>query len=289
MANKHITTMSVQIVTDSSSELENSFHPSLHVVPLNVRFGNDEYQDGVNLSREEFYNRLIEEDTLPQTSAASPVAFEEAVLDAKKNGDEVLLITLSSKLSGTYQSAKLGIADLEDVYLVDSMTVCLGLQILVRRALELSDQGLSAAEIAKILEEEKGRVRLVALLDTLEYLKKGGRISAAAAAIGNLLSIRPVIAVEDGEVKMLGKARGSKKANNLLNEMIEKSGGIAFDYPSTLGYTGLNDDLLRKYVEDSKLLSEKYKNEANYQLVGPTIGTHAGPGAIALAFFAQND
>lgn len=279
--------MSVQIITDSSSELENSFHPSLHVVPLNVRFGNDEYQDGVNLSREQFYNRLIEEDTLPQTSAASPVAFEEAVVEAQKNGDEALVITLSSKLSGTYQSAKLGIADLENVYLIDSMTVSLGLQILIRRALELSDQGLSASEIAQTLEKEKEQVRLVALLDTLEYLKKGGRISAAAAALGNLLSIRPVIAVEDGEVKMLGKARGSKKANNLLTEMVNKSGGIDFDYPVTNGYTGLNDDLLKKYMADCAALFEGREGEIYSQLVGPTIGTHAGPGAIAVAFFAK--
>ena len=279
--------MSVQILTDSASDLSESMHPSLHVVPLNVRFGNEEFKDGVDLTNHEFYEKLIEEDTLPQTSQASPAVFEEAILKAKENGDEVLIITLSSKLSGTYQSARLGSQDIENVWLVDSMTVTLGEQILVLRALELSDQGLDAASIAKTLEEEKKQLRLIALLDTLEYLKKGGRISAAAAAVGSMLSIRPVIAVEDGEVVMLGKARGSKKASNLLTEMIEKSGGIDFDRPAAVGYTGLEDSLLQKYLKDSERLYEGHEKELIQQSVGSAIGTHAGPGAIAVAFFAK--
>lgn len=280
--------MSVQIITDSASDLSSAMHPSLHVVPLNVRFGNTEYRDGIDLSHKAFYEKLIEEDVLPQTSQASPLLFEEAAREAGKNGDEVLIITLSSKLSGTFQSARLGTSEMENVYLVDSMTVTLGEQILVRRALELSDQGLSAAEITRILEEEKGHIRLIALLDTLEYLKKGGRISAAAAAVGSMLSIRPVIAVEDGEVKVLGKARGSKKAANLLTQMVEDAGGIDFDRPAAVGYTGLDDSLLSKYIEDSSRLYDGRELELIHQSVGAAIGTHAGPGAIALAFFAKN-
>lgn len=280
--------MSVQIITDSASDLTNSTHPSLHVVPLNVRFGNTEYRDGVDLSHKEFYEKLIEEDTLPQTSQASPVLFEEAIADAKKNGDEVLVITLSSKLSGTYQSARLGASEFDDVILVDSMTVSLGLQVLVLRALQLSDQGMNAADIAKTIEQEKKSVRLIALLDTLEYLKKGGRISAAAAAVGSMLSIRPVIAIEEGEVKILGKARGSKKANNLLTQMVEQAGGIDFDRPAAVGYTGLDDSLLSKYIEDSSQLYNGREMDLIHQSVGAVIGTHAGPGAIALAFFAKD-
>ena len=138
--------------------------------------------------------------------------------------------------------------------------------------------------IAK-LEEEKEKIVLVALVDTLEYLKKGGRISKTVAFAGSLLNIKPVIALEDGEIKMLGKARGSKMGNNLLIEEINKAGGVDFNKPLLLGYTGMSDFMLIKYVEDSRHVWEKGRKEVPYTTIGSAIGVHAGPGAVAVAFF----
>ena len=125
-------------------------------------------------------------------------------------------------------------------------------------------------------------------MDTLEYLKKGGRISATAAAIGSLLSIKPVIAVVDGELEVLGKARGSKQGNNLLVQQIEATGGIDFTKPFFLGYTGLSDVTINKYIEDSKSLWEENTTELPVTRVGAAVGTHIGPGGIAVAFFSIN-
>ena len=147
---------------------------------------------------------------------------------------------------------------------------------------------MSAKEIAENLEKEKKHIIIVAMLDTLEYLKKGGRISAAVAFAGGVLNIKPVISVDSGEIIMLGKARGSKQGNNLLVQEIEKAGGVDFEKPVLLGYTGLNDTLLKKYVEDSKELWAHAKSDLNVQVIGSVIGTHAGPGAVAVAFFKKN-
>ena len=147
------------------------------------------------------------------------------------------------------------------------------------------EAGLSAAEIKAQLDEEKRHIRVLALLDTLEYLKKGGRISSAVALAGNILSIKPVIAVENGEVSLVGKARGSKKGNNLLRELVENCGGINFKKPYALAYSGLSDLLLKKYIEDSAELWKENTAELPITTVGCTIGTHVGPGAIAVAFF----
>jgi DegV family protein with EDD domain len=171
------------------------------------------------------------------------------------------------------------------VYLVDSEIVSVGERILVDYAVSLRDAGLDAAEIASVLEEKKKSVCVVALLDTLEYLKKGGRISAAAAFAGGLLSIKPVVSIEDGEVVILGKARGSKQGSNMLMQMIEKKNGIDFKMPVMLGYTGLSDALLQKYISDSESIWKNNVDALPISTIGGTIGTHAGPGAIAVAFF----
>ncbi|MBQ5806367.1 MAG: DegV family protein, partial [Lachnospiraceae bacterium] len=171
------------------------------------------------------------------------------------------------------------------IFVVDSESVCVGERILIQLGLKLRDQGLSAAEIAAELDLQKKHVRVLALLDTLEYLKKGGRISAAVAFAGNLLSIKPVIAIENGEVSLVGKARGSKKGNNLLRELITNCGGINFDKPFALAYSGLSDRLLQKYIEDSSEIWSSHTETLPISTVGCTIGTHAGPGAVAVAFF----
>ena len=152
-------------------------------------------------------------------------------------------------------------------------------------AFRLLDAGSSAEEIAKALEEEKKNIVIVALVDTLEYLKRGGRISKTAAFAGGILNIKPVISVTDGEIHLLGKARGSKMGNNLLVQEINEAGGIDFSKPVLLGYSGLSDALLLKYIEDSRHIWEDNLKEVRYTTVGSVIGTHLGPGAVVVAFF----
>lgn len=283
--------MSVRIITDSASDIYQSEaqQMGIDVLPLKTIFGTEEYLDGVNLSHEEFYQKLIESDVLPTTSQIPPYDYEVAFRAAIERGEDVVCITLSSKLSGCYQSATIAAEEFPGrVVVVDSLNVALGERCLIDLALKARGEGKSAQEIADLLNEEKSSLRLVALLDTLEYLKKGGRISSTVALAGTLLNIKPVIAVEDGEVAILGKARGSKNGGNMLMTQVEKAGGIDFSKPFCLAYTGLSDALLKKYVADSASL---YEGKADYlpiHTIGSTIGTHVGPGAIAVAFFGNN-
>lgn len=280
--------MAIRIITDSASDIVAPQRREVTVLPMSIAFGEREYLDGVDLTHREFYERLVEGEELPVTSQISPGAFEDAFRAAVDAGETVVAVTLSGKLSGTWQSACLAAQEFPgQVYVVDSQSAAIGERILVERAVELLDQGLEAMAIARRLDMEKKDVRLVALLDTLEYLKRGGRISPSIALVGGLLSIKPVIAVERGEVALLGKARGSKNGNNLLMEEIQKTAGIDFDRPYRLGYTGLSDSLLQKYIADSRALWEGHGDSLPICTVGGTIGTHVGPGAVAVAFFCK--
>ena len=246
--------MSVRIIVDSASDLtkERADALNLDYMPLKTIFGETEYLDGVTISHKEFYEKLIECGTIPTTSQVSPHDFEAKFKEVKEAGDTAVVICLSSLLSGTYQSAHIALDGYEDcITLVDSLNVCLGEQILVLYAVKLRDEGLSAKEIAEKLEEKKKDVCVLAVFDTLEYLKQGGRISKTAAWAGNILSIKPVIAIEKGEVAILGKARGSKNGNNILIQEVKNKNGIDFSMPYMLGYSGLDDSLLRKYIADS--------------------------------------
>lgn len=279
--------MKTRIIIDSTADLSVELKDKLSIVPLTVHFGDEEYLDGVTIDHKTFYEKLIESDELPTTSQAAPDSFIKEFDKIKEAGDSAVVITISSKLSGTYQSATIAAEDYENIYVVDSGSAAIGSGILAERALELADSGIDAREIAETLNKEKEKIVIIALLDTLEYLKKGGRISKTVAFAGAVLNIKPVISVENGEIAILGKARGSKMGNNLLVEEIKKSGGVDFEKPVMLGYSGLSDALLLKYIEDSKYLWEKGLKDIRYTAIGSVIGTHAGPGAIAAAFFKK--
>lgn len=280
--------MKTRIIVDSTADLMPGYKEQVRVVPLTVHFGDREYIDGVTIDHKTFYEKLVEEDTLPTTSQATPDAFAKEFEAAKKAGESCVVITLSGKLSGTCQSASIAAADYENVYVVDSGNASVGGGILTELALQLRDEGLSAPEIAARLNEEKQQIVTVALVDTLEYLKRGGRISKSLAFAGTMLQIKPVLAVTDGEIQLLGKARGSKMGNNLLAQEIQKAGGVDFSRPVLLGYTGLSDALLQKYIEDSRWLWADHAETLRYTTIGSVIGTHAGPGAVAVSFFKQN-
>ena len=279
--------MKVRIVVDSSADLSPAIRDRVSVVPLTILFGDEEFIDGVTISHREFYEKLIESDVMPTTSQASPHAFAKAFEEAKQAGEAVVAITVSAVLSGTFQSATIAAQDYDNVHVVDGHSVAIGSGILAEYALRLADEGLSAGEIAEKLRYMRSRVHVIAMLDTLEYLKRGGRISKTAAFAGTLLSIKPVVNVQDGEIHILGKARGSKQGNNLLVQEIEKAGGVDFDLPVLLGYTGISDALLVKYIADSAALWQGRLDELHTTVVGSVVGTHAGPGAVAVAFFAK--
>lgn len=280
--------MKIRIITDSASDLLAPHRPEITVLPMTITFGEEQFRDGVDLTHQQFYEKLIEGEELPTTSQIAPAQFEEAFRAAVEAGESVVAVVLSSKLSGTYQSACIAAEEFPGkVFVVDSANATIGERILVERGLELMDQGLDAGAIAARLDEEKADIRLVALLDTLEYLKRGGRVSASVALVGGLLAIKPVVAVQDGEVVVLGKARGSKNGNNLLVQEIQKT-GVDFSRPYKLGYAGLNDSLLQKYIADSAALWEGHTAALPTGTVGGTIGTHVGPGAIAVAFFRKH-
>lgn len=280
----------IRIITDSASDIVDIAREDLTVLPINIRFGEDEFQDGVNLTHRMFYEKLVESDELPVTSQVPPFAFEEAYKAVEEQNDQAIVITISSKLSGTYQSAVIAAQDCGDaIRVVDSENASIGQRTLVEYALKLKDEGFGYDEIVTRLETDKKRIRLIALLDTLEYLKKGGRISKTAALAGSLLSIKPVIAIQGGEVAVLGKARGSKQGNNLLAEQIQHTGGIDFGKPFVLGYTGLSDAVLQKYIVDNKALWEGSVDALDTASVGGAIGTHIGPGAIGVAFFSAGE
>ena len=277
--------MKTRIIVDSTADLVPECKSRVSIVPLTVHFGQEEYIDGITIDHKTFYEKLVESDVLPTTSQAAPDAFMKEFDKVIEAGASAVVITLSSKFSGTYQSAMIAAAEYENIYVVDSGSAAMGSGILTELALGLAEEGMGALEIARRLEEEKKKIVIVALVDTLEYLKKGGRVSKTVAFAGTVLNIKPVISVVDGEIAVLGKARGSKMGNNLLVQEIEKAGGVDFSKPVLLGYSGLSDALLLKYIEDSKHIWEKGLHQVRYTTIGSVIGTHAGPGAVAVGFF----
>ena len=277
----------VKIVVDSTADMQQEVAQRVSIVRLTVRFGEKEYISGVDIDGKKFYEMLIESDVLPTTSQAAPYAFAEKFEQALADGSEVVCLTCASKLSGTHQSALIAAQEYPGkVHVVDSGTIAIGLGILTEYALKLVDSGMDAREIVRKLERKRDDIRLLALVDTLEYLKKGGRISAATAMAGSLLNIKPVLTIDAGEIRVLGKARGSRQANNLLVQEIEKAGGVDFTKPLMLGYTGLSDAVLEKYIADSAALWQNHTQSLPCAIVGSVVGTHVGPGAVAVAFFA---
>lgn len=279
--------MSVRIIVDSSTDVGEQYRSRIEVVPLTLHFGDQEYFDGATIDKQEFYRKLVESDVLPTTSQATPAMFDSVFREVAAAGDSAVVICLSSKLSGTYQSACIAAEDYENIYVVDSLSVAIGTGVLAEYAVRCAEEGMPASLIASLVTQRREDICVIALLDTLEYLKKGGRISKTVAFAGGVLNIKPVVTVTEGEVALIGKARGSRNGNNLLVEKIRQAGGVDFTLPVLLGYTGLSSALLDKYVEDSRELWKDALEEIPRSLLCSVIGTHVGPGAVAAAFFKK--
>lgn len=282
--------MNIRIIADSASDMSEKEFEHLRILPLTVGFGETEYQDGVTLSAEEFYKKLEECSDLPKTSQVTPFAFEEAIQEALDAGETPIVITMSSKLSGTYNSAKIAASDFEEeVYVIDSENVCAGERIVVEYALRLVEEGKTAKEIVETVEAVKSRACLIATFDTLEYLRRGGRISNISGIVGGMLSIKPVLGMKNGVLEMFGKARGSKNAANTIVKLIEETGGIDYSMPYALVYTGLDDSRVQKFAKDNEELFQPNTGNIKICTVGSTVGTHAGPGAIGVVFYKSEN
>lgn len=280
--------MKIRIIADSASDMSLEEHENLTVIPMKIVFGETEYLDGVTLSQREFYEKLIKSDELPTTSQATPYEFEKVIREAVEAGETPIVVTISSKLSGTYNSAKMAASEFEEeVYVLDSENVCIGERLLVEYALRMVDAGKSAAEVVQEMERAKKDIRLIALLDTLEYLRRGGRISNMTGIVGSMLSVKPIVAAQDGMIETIGKARGAKNANKLLTAKIEEAGEIDYDMPYAVAYSGLDSSMLEGYLADHEEVWKLHTDQLEFRIAGSAIGTHAGPGAIAVAFFKK--
>ena len=296
--------MGIRIISDSTTEIsqEEAQELGIDIVPLRSIFGQEVYLDGIDLSPEEFYEKLEEAEELPTTSQPAPHDFEQVFRRAQAAGDQIIVLTIASKLSGTYQSACIardacggggagggdGSGDdngsnASGIWIIDSETTTLALKMLVLRALELRDEGKTAEEIVRTIESEKSSIYLFALIDTLEYLHKGGRLSRGSAIAGTLMKVKPIISLTHGEIKAIGKSLGMKKGYRELFRLTEEAGGIDFEKPFAIGYTSN-----RERFEQFKQVGEAHWSGRTPEIasIGSVVGTHAGPGAVAVAFFA---
>lgn len=282
--------MGIKILIDTASDItvEEANNYGVELIPLIVNIDNKEYFDGIELNAYEFYEKLVESTEIPKTSQITPVRFIEKYQEMVSKGDQIIVITISSKLSGTYSSAVIAAKEFEgQVFVVDSLSATIGMRLLCEFALKLINEGLTIERIIDKLNIEKNKINIIAMVNTLEYLKKGGRISQAVAFAGEVFSIKPVLSLNDGELKMVGKAMGSKKGNNLLNKLIMNKGGIDFDKPYGVIWSGFDDTILKKYIKDSDYLWKDYTDELPAYIIGSAIGTHVGPGVIGFAFFEK--
>ncbi|WP_419849663.1 DegV family protein [Candidatus Poriferisocius sp.] len=274
--------MTVRIVTDSSCDLSAAdiARYQITVVPLTIRFGDEEFTDGVGLSAENFYEKMAASDDLPSTAAPAPGAFEAAFRGLAEGGAEaVVCVNLSFALSATGESAQSAARALEgevDVRVVDSGKVSVGLGVMVKAAAAAAETGCSADEIQAQLAEMKDRVFIYAVLDTLDNLKKGGRIGTAQALLGSALSIKPCLDLTSGVVEEAGKQRTRGKARNWLAAQVAEAG----DLEHLAVAHGAADDI-DSFV--ASLGESPAQNPLTVALIGPVVGTHAGPGVIAAA------
>ena len=275
----------IRIVTDSAADLtaRDLETPSVTVVPMGITFadGTAALDDG-SMTKDEFFTRLAEDSKLPRTSQPSPASFIELFEEAADAGDEVIVITVAQKLSGTYQCASLAAAETDaKVYIIDSETATQGEAIIVREAVRLREQGLSASRIAAELETFKKRVRVVAIVDSLKHLQKGGRLPAAVAIVGGALGIKPVLMLSEGAIHLVDKGRGRPGALVALYRQLDKQGGVDPAYGYTLVYS---DDKQLTAPVHHYLHQNLHLTGGRVGQIGPTIGTHIGPGAVGVAF-----
>ncbi len=278
----------IGIVSDSTCDFSREDLDALRVetVPLTIHFDNSSFLDGVDMSHEDFYRKLRAASSLPTTSQANPAQFEEVFARHADAGDDLVVITISSLLSATHRSAVLAAEKAAPgrIHIVDSGSCSFGAQLLIREAARLRDEGkLDAGQIAENIRALAPRLRLYALLETLRYLKMGGRLSGSAALIGGLLRIKPVVRVMDGKIESVDKVRGGRAGVKALTDHFEEDKpelhfGISFSSAD-------NREGMEELVREFKRLTGGARVYASG--MGSVIGTHAGPGAVGVAWLVK--
>ena len=277
--------MSIRIVIDSTSDVTDEIIEkyNLKVVPLTVNFEKQSYLDKIELSSKDFFEKLAAADKLPTTTLVSPGAFVETFSEILLEGDKVLGLFVASEFSGTYDSARMArnMIGSDDIHIIDTRSVCLGSFALILEAIELVQQNKTIEEIVEILNRLKEKIVVVAALDTLKYLEKGGRLSKGQAVVGSLLNIKPIVAIKDGEIKVIEKLRGKNKTVKWFDEWIEKNNYDLSDKTVLLFHGNAYNQLklLRETIEDKYKIKNIIENE-----IGPVIGTHSGPGVLGMGF-----
>ncbi len=282
--------MAVKLLIDSASDISKSQAEKMGItmLPMVINFGTEEFFDGVDLLPIDFYKKLTSDKNHPKTSQISPYRFEEIFRELTKNGDEVVVICLSSKLSGTFEGAKRTAEEQfkNKVFVVDSLSATVGERLLCDFALELINKGMSAKEIAEQLDNAKTKLCVIGVLDTLEYLKRGGRISSAVAAIGGMLKVKPVVCIKEGEVKLVAKALGYKRGQTALIEYAIEQGEVNFEMPYCALWSGTDDCRVIEFKKECTKIYGEEKQIAHH-VVGSTIGTHIGPNVVGVAYFKK--
>ena len=272
----------LRIIADSTCDIskEDARKMGVQIVPISVRFGDEEFLDGVEITHEEFYSRLAECDELPKTSQPSPDTFMKVFNEAVAAGDDVLGIFISSDLSGTYQSACIAASEYEDM--VDSRSASIGTALLIREAVKLRDAGVNVADIAAACTEMSKYIKLTAVVGSLKYLKMGGRLSGAAAFAGTMLHITPVVSIEDGKVVVIGKTRGKKAAEKLMHDKLIKD-GLSLTRDFMFGHINCSESL-ETFINKSLTYISDVNGNVGVSSIGCSVGTHVGPGTYGIAY-----
>ena len=277
----------VQIITDSTSDVRPALWAKLGVtvLPLSVNFEDKSYLDGIELTVDEFFEMLANADKLPTTSQINPDAFSRVFKEYTDSGDDVVGIFISSKLSGTCNSAVIAAQEVnpDKVFVVDSKIGTFGLAIIIYEAVKMRDAGMSAAEIAHNVIKLTTRVRLVAMVDTLKYLRMGGRISTVSAILGGVLGIKPIVDVRDGLIHNISKVRGKNSAMQFILKYLNDY-PIDTDLTFSIGHSNARQeyDNLRGFLEPHIPVDKALVGE-----IGSVIGTYIGPGAFGIAYFEK--
>jgi len=281
--------MGVVIIADSVSDIPNGLSNSLgiEIVPLVVNFSHGSYKDGIELDSKGFFKMLSETSKLPTTSQVNPGDFIEAFKEHLEAGNDIICVTLSSKLSGTYSAAVTAkeFLEAEDrIIVIDSKSVSLGYGLMVIEAAQMLQKNASKKELVEKINSRIDHIENIFIFDTLTYLHKGGRLSAGEAVIGGLLNIKPIITIEDGELKSIDKVRGRKKTIQwVVNKM--KASGIDFSRTSVALYHADDYDYMMEFK--SKIDEELNVKEWILGEVGAVVGTHSGPGCVAISYVSQ--
>ncbi|MBO4809907.1 MAG: DegV family protein [Lachnospiraceae bacterium] len=277
----------IRIITDSASDIGQNELKNVVVIPMNVTIEGVTYRDGIDITKDEFFEKLETSEVMPSTSLIPPQIFMDEYEKVKEAGDEAIVLPISAGLSGTYQSAVTAAEDFDNISVIETGLVTAPQKLLVLRALQLVDEGKNREEIVNILEKEKTRIAVFASVDTLKYLHKGGRISKSTAIAGGLLNIKPILTLENGKLISIGKARGSKQSHVFLDQKVKEVGGIDFTMPYATGYSGTDKSKLLEYMEDNANLVNAAPGEIEIVQIGSAVGTHAGPGAVLVTFFTK--